>query len=124
MHIVLAIAAAAALGGCATIGYLTTEYGGGRHRDGEVQTASGTTFWVWDHQSKPRFMVTADAAQSAVHGASFGAAKPDNALFKEAGDLWIAKRHPGCRAASAERMIDLYYEVTYVCEPPLQAQAR
>ena len=127
------IAAVLALGGCATMNYLSSEYGDGQERTGEVTLADGSTYWVWEHRTKPKIMISIDAKQAlgmgAVSGLTFGGAGGaiPPPIFEQVAARWFAERRPTCRLARGIPIDRMYYEVEYVCAQvaaaPLAQQA-
>lgn len=112
------------LTGCATISYLTTEYGSAS-RDGEVTTPDGATFWIWQHKSKSKLMVSVDPARAAgmgaVSGLTFGAVRDGipQPIFEDVAQRWFAQSgRPQCRTVKGYPIDRLYFEFDIDCTMP------
>jgi hypothetical protein len=118
---VVSLALAAA--GCATVSYLTENYGTA-NKDGEVTLPNGTTYWIFENKTKPKMLVSTDAAQAAqmgmVAGLTFGgvsgAIPPP--IFEQAAQQWLAQTgRAHCRLVGGYPIDRMYYEFNVACDP-------
>lgn len=126
---VVAVASALLLSGCATANYLTSEYGTGRY-DGTVTMPDGSGWWIWEHKSRQRLVISVDPAQAAgmgmVAGLTFGGAAGaiPPPIFERVAERWFSERgKPQCRTTRGHPIDRYYYEFDYEC-PPAAAVTR
>lgn len=132
MAAALAVASAGGVGGCATMSYLSQEYGSARE-DGAVVLDSGLRYLVWHHKSGRRIIISADVSQAMgmglATGLTFGAADESipKPVFDEVARRWFAQTcRPECRTVSGHPIHRVYYEYEFTCapEPPPPRTAR
>ena len=127
MRIALAAAAVLACAGCATVSYVTQEYGSAL-KDGQVMVRGTDAFDVWVHKTKPKLMVVVSLSRAAgmgmaqgltLGGVQAGAPEPD---FEAAAVQWFADQgKPHCKVGRGRRIDAIYYEFDYDCAPPAAA---
>lgn len=114
----------AALGGCASISYITSEYHGVEVREVKMPD---DTYRIFDKPAQNKLMVTSSlgsaAGQGLARGLTFGAAPtdPPKPLFEAAALQFLTESgRPGCRVVDAYLLARPQWEVKYDCAPPPQ----
>lgn len=119
---VVAVAACIALTGCATVNYLSNEYGTAP-KDGTVTLEDGSGWWIWVHKTKAKLIVSVDLNQATgiglASGLTFGAINnaPPPPVFEKVAARWFAEHRPECHTTKGYPIDRVYYEFDYECAP-------
>jgi hypothetical protein len=121
MRAMAGFVAALALSACATMNYLTSEYGSAP-RDGAVTLPDGASYWVWVHKTKPKIIISVDPNQAIAMGfatgLTFGGVRETipPPIFEDVAQRWFAQTgRPECKTTRGYPIDRLYFEFEYQC---------
>lgn len=126
MRIIAALALAACVAGCATVSYLSSEYGSAE-KDGDVLMPDGSQYLVWMHKTKPKVVLTVSIDRAAnmglARGLTFGAVgdKIPQPVWEEAARRWFEQSgRPECRTTRGYQIDEksTTFEFDYECARP------
>ena len=118
------------LAGCASVSYLTKEYGR-ESPTATIMLPDGRGFWIFAHKTKARLLVSVDLPTASgmgfVSGLTYGAISnaPVPREFAGVAQQWLDESRPGCKAVNGQRIETVYVEYDIECGTPnLSARPR
>lgn len=112
LKLTAALVMAAALSGCESFAYVDETYG---KSPIEKVSYRGETWTVQDNRSASRMIVSGSTGRAFMEGASFGLSAAPGTIYRDAAIQYLKDKGRNCQAAAVTPVIDMTYEVSYLC---------